>query len=245
MIGCRILIVSKGIFSQARTFAVMCRCSDAMAFPIDDPSIRKPALNRKFAAGLRTGGKGCPGARIWLTSVFLLFAVLCLLRPVAAQTAERTDLEFQIKAAYLFKFGSYIEWPEHAFASAESPLVIAVIGAESLADELTQMAGGRTVNGRQVIVRKLRHDERVTGANVLFIGRSNEGRLAELLATAKGWPMLVVTESDQALAAGSMINFVVVNNKVRFEVAPRTAMLGNLNISARLLAAAYKVAGTS
>ena len=91
-------------------------------------------------------------------------------------------------------------------------------------------------------VRKLRREESVKGLNVLFIGHLSNANLADILAAAKGQPILVITESEAALTLGSIINFVIVDGKVRFEVAPKTAGLNNLSISARLLAAAYKVA---
>ena len=119
------------------------------------------------------------------------------------------------------------------------------MGADALADELTQLTAGRTVNGRPVLVKKLRREDSTAGINVLFIGRSNASRIADILAAAKGKPMLTVTETEDALDLGSMINFVTVDGKVRFEVAPKAAGLGQLSISARLLAAAYKVASGS
>jgi hypothetical protein len=182
----------------------------------------------------------------WLVFTCLLFAALLGYRIAEAQMVERPEVERQVKAAYLYKFGSYVDWPERTFESTDSPLKIGVIDADALADELAQIVVGRTINGRPVTVRKLRREDSVAGFNVLFIGRSNNARLAEILAATKGQPVLTVTESEEALALGSMINFVVVEGKVRFEVAPKTAGLGNLSISARLLAAAYKVtAGSS
>jgi hypothetical protein len=172
----------------------------------------------------------------------LLLAILLGLIRTGAQAAALSDVERQVKAAYLYKFAGYVEWPERTFASAGSPLQIGVIGANALADELAQLAIGRTANGRSVNIRKLRSEDPLSGLNVLFIGRSNPGRLAEIVAAIKGQSMLIVTETDEALALGSMINFVVVDGKVRFEVAPRAAGQSKLSISARLLAAAYKVA---
>jgi hypothetical protein len=188
-----------------------------------------------------------PMAMRWLLLTCFLLVALVGFRSVKAETADRPDaVEQQVKAAYLYKFGSYVEWPEKTFASPDSPLRIGVIGADALADELGKMAVGRTVNGRPVTVHKLRREDAVTGLNVLFIGSStSNGRLSEILAAVKGQPILTVTESDDALAVGGMINFIVVDGKLRFEVAPKTAGLGRLSISARLLAAAYKVAGAS
>lgn len=176
-------------------------------------------------------------------AVLVALAALAGLPRAEAQPVSVDDvIERQVKAAYLSKFGSYVEWPPQTFASPESPLRIGIIGADMMADDLAQMLAGRTVNGRQVTVRKLRREDSFDGLNILFIGRSNNNRLADILATTKTLPILTVTESDEALALGSTINFVIVNGRVRFEVAPKTAGQGQLNISARLLAAAYKVA---
>ena len=159
-------------------------------------------------------------------------------RTVAArQTAER-----QIKAAYIARFGSYVEWPPQAFGRPDSSLSIGVVGDDLLADDLARLVAGHLVNGRRVTVHKLPRDLLSPECNVLFIGKSENGRLPDILAATKGRPTLTVTESDGALALGSIINFVIVNDRVRFEIAPGTAGMSKLGISARLLAAAYRVA---
>ena len=76
---------------------------------------------------------------------------------------------------------------------------------------------------------------------ILFIGGSDAGRLSDILASTKGRPVLTVTESEDTFALGSMINFVIVDDKVRFDVALREAELANLKVSARLLSVARKV----
>lgn len=158
-----------------------------------------------------------------------------------AQSATSSDVERQVKAAYLYKFGNYVEWPERAFG-ADANLHIGIIGAGDLADELAQAVAGRVINGHQVIVHKLRPGESLSGMHILFISSANNNRLAEILANVKGQPVLTITESEQGLSLGSMINFVIVAGKLRFEVAPKVAQQGSLNISARLLSAAQKVA---
>lgn len=179
----------------------------------------------------------------WLLLACLLLTILAGLRNSEAQTLPRPEaVERQVKAAYLYKFGSYVEWPERTFDSPLSPITIGVVAADALADELAQVVAGRSINGHPVSVRKLRREESVKGLNVLFIGHLSNAHLADILAAAKGQPILVITESEAALTLGSIINFVIVDGKVRFEVAPKTAGLLNLSISARLLAAAYKVA---
>ena len=149
--------------------------------------------------------------------------------------------EYRVKAAFVFKFASYVEWPPHVFSHAEAPIAIGVIDADVLADELADVVAGRSVETRPVTVRKIRRGESTAGLQILFIGGSDSARIAAVLASIKGQPILTVTESENALALGSNINFVIVGDKVRFDIAPRNAESQNLKISARMLAVARKI----
>jgi len=168
--------------------------------------------------------------------VFLLGCVTC-----AAWAQSSNAVERQVKAAYLLKFGNYVDWPPEAFAQNDRSFQIGILGADDLADELAQMVVGRSVNGRNITVRKLRSADSAENVNLLYIGEQSGARLAEQLRQLQGKPVLLVTESAQALAHGSMINFVQVDGRLRFEVAPKNAANERLNISARLLAVAYMV----
>lgn len=170
----------------------------------------------------------------------LLAACLCVSTWCGAR-AQPHAAEYQVKAAFLYKFLSFVDWPAEVFERPDSPLVIGVLGADPLADELVAVVAERTAHGRPVAARKLRPGESVAGLHMLFVGRPGSAQLPALLDSAKGQPMLTVTESDEAFAQGSAINFVIVDNKVRFDVAPHAAELGNLKISSRLLAVARKV----
>jgi hypothetical protein len=157
----------------------------------------------------------------------------------AARTVHAT--EYRVKAAFVYKFGDYVEWPSDAFATPNSPLVIGVVGADTLADELARIAVGRTIGSRPVAVRKLKHGAPLSGLHVIFIGQSDSRKLAAELDASKGQPALTVTESADGLKLGSMINFVVVSDKVRFDVAVPSAEASRLKISSRLLAVARNV----
>jgi hypothetical protein len=182
--------------------------------------------------------------RLLRACAFSIVVAAGLASPRAAQADAQAD-EYHVKAAFLYKFGSYIEWPSQSFARTDSPVTIGVMGADTLADELAQIVVGRNVNGRPVVVRRLRPGDPIAGLHVLFIGRSDGGRLAEILAAARGRPLLTVTESEEGLELGSMINFIVIEDKVRFDVAPPPAESGSLKISARLLGVARKVVSKS
>jgi hypothetical protein len=183
--------------------------------------------------------------RRWLRAgAFSMVVAAWLASPRPVQADAQAD-EYRVKAAFLYKFGSYIEWPRGSFASADSPVTIGVMGAETLAEELAQIVAGRNVNGRPVRVRRLRPGDPIAGLHVLFVGRADGGRLAEILAAARGQALLTVTESEDGLELGSMINFVVVEDKVRFDIAPPPSESSNLKISARLLGVARKVVSKS
>lgn len=170
----------------------------------------------------------------WL---LLLLGALC----AEAQAQVPGDLERQVKAAYLYKFAGYVEWPEGSFARPDSPLVIGVAGADALAEQLEQSVAGHSVNGRAVQVKKVRRGEALAGLHVLYLGALEKTALQEMLAASRGLALLTVSDSDEVYAMGSMINFVMAEDKVRFDVALKPVALAHIRISARMLLAAYRV----
>ena len=160
---------------------------------------------------------------------------------IAGAADDARTLEERVKAAYLYRFAEYVEWPEGAFARRDTPVTIGVIGSETLADELAQAVVGRTVNDRPVTIRRLKPGEPLTGVHVLFIGRSESARLNQLAQGAQPRSILTVTESEGALAQGSVINFVVADRRIRFEISLESAEKSKLRLSSRLLAVAQQV----
>ena len=193
---------------------------------------------RRRAPVERAARRRLPG-RAWCH----LAVALALLIGGSCVRAENdtTVAEYRIKAAFLVKFLGFIDWPAAAADRSDAPFVIGVLGAGTLADELARIAPGRQVNGRPVRVRTLAHGDSPAGLQVLFVGRTESARLSAVATAVDGLPMLVVSESDSALAQGSAINFVVVDDKVRFDVALRPIERAGLKVSARLLAVARSV----
>lgn len=157
--------------------------------------------------------------------------------------AQGRTAEYQIKAAFLYKFGAYVEWPAQTFERADAPVVIGVAGPQLVLEEVSRTAAGRSINGRAVAVRRLRAGDTVEGVHILFIADAEASGLAHFLTQAKGQAVLTVTEAPDGAASAGVINFVVVDDKVRFDVALQQAEANNLKISARLLSVAHRVSG--
>lgn len=175
-----------------------------------------------------------------LRSALLLFAVLWLVPLAKAEGAYAGEIADQIKAAYLYKFAGYVEWPDSAFADAGTPLTIGVIEGGEVAAELNRLRVGRQVKNRPLDVKILKPGEPVTGVHILFVGRSASERFRQL-AHLQSQPVLTVTESSGGLATGSIINLVPVGENIRFEISIPHAERSGLTISARLLGVALKV----
>jgi hypothetical protein len=162
--------------------------------------------------------------------------------PAVAQP-EAVAAQRRIEAAYLYKFGAYITWPAEAFQGADSPFVIGVAGDDTMADDLTTLVAGRSVGGRPVLVRRVRAGESATGIHLLFIAAGTPQGDA-MVAAVRDKPIVTVTEGDDGLERGADMSFVLVDNRVRFEVALDVATRDGVKVSSQLLSVAEKVTGT-
>lgn len=161
-----------------------------------------------------------------------------------AAAAASEPLEQQVKAAYLYRFAGFIEWPAGSFRPPDAPIQIGVAGDDALAALAEQMVAGRSIDGHALAVRRVRRGDSLAGLQILYIGRMQRASVAGLLEAAHGQPVLTVSDSDTAATLGCMINLVVDDARLRFEVALRPVTSSGLRISARMLGAARKVEGT-
>jgi len=154
---------------------------------------------------------------------------------LAGRVSERS-----VKAAFLYKFAGYVQWPDDD-AKSDSPITIGVIGANDFARELAEITANRTVSSRPISVRRLTTVDSFDGLEILFIAKEERDRLPQLLSAARDKPILTVTESEGGLSSGSIINFTLDQDRVRFEVSLYAAEKSQLHLNARLLAVAQDV----
>lgn len=143
--------------------------------------------------------------------------------------------EYQIKAVFLFNFAQFIEWPPTAFPERQTPFVIGVLGQDPFGSYLDETVRGEKVNNRPLTVRRYRRVEEIQTCHVLFISRSEAGRLDQILANLKYRNILTVADVESAASSGVMIRFVTQQNKIRLRINPEAAKAANLTISSKLL----------
>lgn len=197
---------------------------------------------RSFLDPRLIGTPGRPvgtGAPIVVSRATLL--VLVLLIPALTGRAQDAPSEYQVKAAYLFNFLKFVEWPENAFGDPLAPMVIGVVGDDPFGNALPQVVIGKTVQGRDVVVRIYRAGEDLRGAHILFIGSSERKKLPAILSSLHGSAALTVADMEGFLDLGGMIQFVPENNRVRFAINVEAARRARLKMSSKLLSLAKTV----
>lgn len=174
----------------------------------------------------------------------LLVAFVLLAAAWTARAQDAPVTEDSVKAAFLYKFPGFVDWPPHVLTRHDEPVVIGVVGGEDVLTELNAIADARK-SSRPLTVRRVRDARELTGMHVLFIGSRERARAADLIRAANAAGVLTVTEWEGALRMGSVINFVTTSDgRVRFEISLEPAEKNNLKLSSRLLAVAQQVHST-
>lgn len=163
--------------------------------------------------------------------------------PGGLAQAAGASVERDVKAAFLYKFLGYVEFPaaDEGLPASAGAFEIGVVGDDALAAELTRLTAGRLVNNRPVLVRVLRPGAALPAIHLLFIGAGESDHAAGLLRAAQQAGVLSVTETENGLQAGSVINFRLIDQRIRFEVSLEAAEKSRLKLSSRLLSVAYAV----
>jgi hypothetical protein len=160
---------------------------------------------------------------------------------VRAADAAESYSEDAVKAAFLYRFTGYVDWPPQAVADPQ--FTIAVLDADGVASELGRLLQNRQIQNRPAQVRSIRNLRELDGAQMLYIGGSHRDDLHRLISGVAGRPVLVVTNQDGGLDAGSSVNFLLIDQRVRFEISLDAAQGSGLRVASELLAVAIRVRG--
>lgn len=168
----------------------------------------------------------------------LLFASLLNARGPAAP--ENKPTQYEVEAAYLFDFGKFVAWPAAAQSSA-APFVICVLGDDPFGPILDRTVAGETLRGRPVQDKRITRAQDATGCSILYISSSESGRLSKILPAIQEAPVLTVSDIPDFVQQGGMIQFVLREGRVRFEVNLAPSQKNGLALSSELLKVAVQV----
>lgn len=165
----------------------------------------------------------------WLQSLVFAVAILVAL---PGRSAEPVTKEYQLKAAFLYNFTKFVDWPTNRLGNQNDPIRIGVLGTNPFGEELAKAVEGRTQNGHPFLVTNLTAATEAAAVHLLFVPRGQEAAL-EVVAADAG--LLTVGESEAFAQQGGVITFTMEAEKIRFEINLDAAEKGGLKISSRLL----------
>jgi hypothetical protein len=186
---------------------------------------------------------GGPASRVFRRVGASLLVATCLAAGRAPEArAQGAALgEYRVKAAFLYNFAKFVEWPEGAFADAGAPLVIGILGEDPFEDALDGVIRGKTASGRALAVKRSKDLQGVGACHILFISSSERKRIEQIVEGLQGASVLTVGETEAFTRLGGVVGFVVEEGRVRFEINADSAERARLRVSSKLLALARVV----
>lgn len=187
----------------------------------------------------------CASSPLGLNLAVLLAALLPLLAGVGdVRGADSAPFrEYDVKAVFLFNFAQFIDWPDSGLPSDGEPFVIGVLGADPFHEILDQTVQGERIHGHSVQVKRFRRLDDVTSCQLLFVSRSEAGRLADIVRRLSGRGILTVSDLEPFGRLGGMITFKTTQGRVHFEINVAAAEKQGFKISSKLLKVAQVVSG--
>lgn len=167
-------------------------------------------------------------------------ALLALLAAVATGAGAQPS-EDEVKAAFLYSFTKFVEWPERSLGPADAPFAFCLLGESPLGEPLEEAVLGKRVRGRPAVVRRTSELAELGECGLLFVGRSEAGRVPEIVAALRDRPVLTVGDHQGFVGAGGMVELVLRERRVQFRIDQSAAARAGLTVSAKLLGLAERV----
>jgi hypothetical protein len=171
---------------------------------------------------------------------WLYLSAACILASAAAAPIPQ---EYQVKAALIFNLAKFVEWPANALPEMSPRMALCLLGEDPFGAELEQTVAGKLVNGKELVIRRFRAMQDLSGCHIVFISASEKKNLPEILGALQSSHALTVGEIGQFAEMGGMINLITENNRVQFEVNVEAVERANLKISSKALKLAKVIRG--
>jgi hypothetical protein len=170
-----------------------------------------------------------------------VMGVLAGLMVLPAQAADITAQEYEIKAAFLFNLGSFITWPQTTFNDPDEPFHICILGRDPFGEKLDAIVADQKISGHPVEIRRLNQVAQADDCEELFVSDSEQMRLQTVFKATRGKPILTVSDTQNFVANGGMIQFFPRDNKIRLMLDPQTFQEAGLKPGANLMRIAQLV----
>ncbi len=186
----------------------------------------------------------CRGSRLSF-SIRLFLSFIFLFQPFVPPSiqAQSPADEYRVKAAFLYHFAQFVDWPPEVLGSDNRALTFCIVGQTASPGDLESMVEGKQIGPHPIKIIHLQDNENLRACHVLFLHTNDKKRIAFVLAALQNAPVLTVGESDNFVQLGGMIGFCVQDNKIRFDINLLSAQRAGLKISSRLLLLAKSVVG--
>jgi len=172
--------------------------------------------------------------RRWFRASSIVFTLAMLIWGPNVSAESMQSKEYLIKAAFLYNFIKFVDWPSESFKNDAAPINLYVLGDDPFGEALDTIRGKR-VKGRRLVIKQVRRVEQIEGAHLLFISTSEKGRVKQILKSLADAPVLTISEMEGFGQNGGIINFITVDNKIQFEINSEKAEQHRLRISSQLL----------
>jgi len=177
----------------------------------------------------------------WMICVILFGIVVC---PALGGHPSDDFSEYQVKAAFLFNFAKFVEWPSGAFATDHSPISICILGDNPFGGSLEKAVFGQSANGRPLMTRQVASPKEAGDCQMVFVSPSEQNHFTQIIGNLQGKSVLTVADSDAFAEQGGMIQFYIDNHRVRFEVNVNACTNAHLKVSSKVLALAKIISGS-
>jgi hypothetical protein len=157
---------------------------------------------------------------------------------LAAAAHGQTTEEYRVKAAFLYNFAKFVEWPSQAFKGPADPIAICIVGKDPFGAALTQAVNGKSIEGKPFCIRIVSDAQQVSGCHILFVGGSEKKLQRPILEASHRISILTVGETEAFLADGGIVSFKIEAGRVRLQVSIDAAEQAGLSISSKLLSLA-------
>jgi len=181
-------------------------------------------------------GKACfTGSRRGQAVVLLLLSSILL---CSVESRAQARSEYEVKAAFLYNFAKFVDWPPEAFPNGNSVLKICILGQNPFGPEFGAFIEGKVAQGRKLQFAQVRDVQQAKSCQILYVASSEKPQILQILKAVDGAMVLTVGDWSEFASSGGIINFVLQNDRVRFEINLDAAERAGVKLSSKLLGVA-------